>query len=69
MIQALVAGFFANFVFEFMNGAGGLDGFDFSAAGADQVIAVFSGLEQGEIGGAFVESEAADDAVFGEALE
>jgi hypothetical protein len=44
MIQALVAGFFANFIFEFMNRTGSLDSFDFSAAGADEVIAVFSGL-------------------------
>ncbi len=69
MIQALVASFFANFYFEFMNGARGLNCFDFSAAGADEVIAVFTWLEQGEIGGTFVETEAADDAVFGEALE
>ena len=52
-----------------MNGAGSLDSFDFPAAGADEVIAVFSGLEQGEIGGTLVEAESADDAVFGEALE
>lgn len=69
MVEALVAGFFTDFVFEFVNGAGGLDRFDFSAAGADEVVAVLSGLEQGEVGGAFVETEAADDAVLGEALE
>ena len=45
MIQASVARFFTNFVFEFMNRAGCLDSFDFSAAGADEIIAVFAGLE------------------------
>jgi len=52
-----------------VNGAGGLDGLDFSAAGADEVIAVLTGLKQGEVGGAFVKAKAADDAMVGEALE
>ena len=69
MIQALIAGFFANFVFELVNGTRSLDRFDFSASGANQVIAVYSGLKQGEIGGAFMEAEAADYSVFGEALQ
>ncbi len=69
VVEVLVAGFLADFVFEVVDGAGCFDGFDFSAAGADEVVAVCSGLDEGEVGGAFVEAEAADDAVGVEALE
>lgn len=45
VVEVLVAGFLADFVFELVDGAGGFDGIDFPAAGADEVVAVFSGLE------------------------
>lgn len=69
VIQPFVAGFFTDLVFKVMDGAGGFDRFDCSAAGADQIIAVFPRLEEGEIGGALVEAEPAEDSVLGEALE
>ena len=69
MIEILESGFFANFVLELMDRAGGFDGLDAAAAGADQVVAVLSGHEQREIGGSLVQAQAADHAVLGEALE
>lgn len=69
MVEILVACLLADLVFQIVDGAGGFYGFDFSAAGADEIVAVLSGLEECEVGGALVEAEAADDAVFREALE
>lgn len=69
MVEVLIAGFFADLVLEVVYGAGGFDCINFPAAGADKVVAVFPWLEEGEIGGAFVQAEAADDGVIGEALE
>lgn len=69
VIEAFVSGFFTDLVFEVVYRAGGFDGIDFPATGADEVVAVFSRLEEGEVGGALVKAEAADDGVVGEALE
>ena len=69
MIEIPEAGFLADFILQMMDGAGGLDGLDAAATGADQVVAVAAGDEQGEIGGAFVEAEPSNDSVFRQALE
>lgn len=69
VVEAFVAGGFANFFFEFVDRAGGFDGVYFSAFGADEVVAVFPWFEKGEVSGALVEAEAADDAMIGESLE
>ena len=43
MVEVTVAGGELNFFFKLVHGAGGLDGLDGSALGADQVIAVLAG--------------------------
>jgi len=69
VVEVLEAGFLADFFLELVDGAGGLDGLDAAAVGADEVVAVGAGDEEGEVGGALVEAEAADHALIGEALE
>ncbi|MFT6178547.1 MAG: hypothetical protein ACI9NQ_001638 [Paracoccaceae bacterium] len=69
MVEVDEAGFLADFFFEFMDGAGGVDGFDAAAVGADEVVTVDAGDEEGEVGGAFVEAEAADHPFVAEALK
>lgn len=69
VVEVFVAGFFADFFFEIVNRAGGLDGFDAPAFGADQIVAVLAGEQKREICGALVKSQAADEAVVGKALE
>ena len=69
VVKIAKAGFFADFVFQLVDGAGSFDGLDAAAAGADEVVAVAAGDEQGEVGGAFMQAEAADDAMLGEALQ
>lgn len=43
VVEVLVAGLVADLFFEFVDGAGGLDGLDAAAAGADQVVLVAAG--------------------------
>jgi len=69
VVKIFEAGFFADLVLEFVDRAGGLDGFDQSALGADQVILVAAGHEQGEVGSPFVKTQAPHDPFFGEPLE
>ena len=69
MVEIPIAGFFADLGFELVDGAGGLDRLDVAAAGANQIVAVISRNEQGEIRGALMQAEAADHAVLGEPLE
>lgn len=69
MVEVYEAGFLADFFFEFVDGAGGIDGFDAAAVGADEVVAVDAGNEEGEVGCSFVEAEAADHSFVAEALE
>ncbi|MFT6595712.1 MAG: hypothetical protein ACJAT3_001689 [Akkermansiaceae bacterium] len=69
VVEVDEAGFLANFFFEFMDRAGGIDGFDAVAVGADEVVAVLPRNQEGKIGGAFVETEAADHSFVAEALE
>ncbi len=69
MVEIDEAGFLADFFFEFMDRAGGVDRFDTSAVSADEVVAMLAGNEEGEVGGAFVEAKAADHAFVAEALE
>ena len=58
-----------DFFFQFMHRAGGVDGLDGAAIGADEVVAVLAGDDEGEVSGALVESEAAHDALVGEPVE
>ena len=69
MVEILEAGFLADLFLELMDGAGGGDGFDAAAVGADEVVAMDSGDEEGEVGCALVEAEAADHSFISEALE
>lgn len=69
VIEVAESGFFADFVFEFVDRAGGFDRFDRAARGADQIVAMFAGDLQSEVGSAFVKAEAAHDAVSGKALQ
>ena len=69
MVEILKAGFLADLFLEFMNGAGGLDWLDAAALGANKVISMDARDEQGEVGGALVEAEAADHSFIGETLE
>lgn len=62
MVEIFVAGFFADFPFQLMDGAGGLNGLNAATLGADQVVLVASRYQQGEIGGALVKTKPADDA-------
>ncbi len=69
MVEIDEAGFLPDFFFEFVDGAGGVDGFDTAAVGADEVVAVLAGNEKGKVGGSFVESEATDHSFVTEALQ
>jgi len=69
MVKIDETGFFADVFFELVDRARGIDGFNGAAVGADEVVAVLSGEEEGEVGGPFVEAKAADHAFVAEALE
>jgi hypothetical protein len=69
MVEVYEAGFLADFFFEFVDRTGGIDGFDGAAVGADEVVAMLAGEEEGEVGGALVQAEAADHSFIAEALE
>ena len=60
MVEILESGFFADFIFQLVNWAGGLNRLDAAAGGADKIIAVAAGKQQGEICGSLVKAEAAD---------
>ena len=68
MVEVNKAGFLADFLFKFMDGAGGVDGLDGAAIGADEVVAMLPGEEESEVGGALVKTEAADHSFFAETL-
>lgn len=69
VVEVFEARFLADFLFEFVDGAGSLDGGNRSAVGADQVIAMLARHEEGEVSGALVEAEAAHESFVGEFLE
>lgn len=69
MVEVFVAGFFSNVFFQLVDGAGGLDGLDAPAFGADEVVAMDSGEKEDEVGGSLVEAESTNHAFFGEALQ
>ena len=69
MVEVLESCFLAHFFFELMNGAGGFDGLDAAAVGANQVVAVGPGDEKGEVGSALVKAEAAHDSFVVETLK
>lgn len=52
-----------------MDGTGSIDGFDRTAVGADQIIAVLARKEKGEVSGTFMKAKAADHAFAAESLE
>jgi len=59
MVEITVASGELDLFFKLVNGAGSLDGLDGSTVGADQVVAVFSGDDQGKVGSTLVQSKAA----------
>ena len=69
MVEILKASFLADFFLKFVDGAGRLDGLDAAAVGADKVVFMSAGDEEGEVGGALVEAEAADHSLISKALE
>ena len=69
MVEIPVSGVLPDLIFQFVDRAGGIDGSNCAALGADQVIAVLAGKNEGKVGGAFVQSEATDDAGVGQAME
>ena len=69
MIEILVSSVLADLIFQFVDRAGGIDGSNCAALGADQIIAVLAGKNEGKVGGAFVQSEATNNAGVGQAME
>ena len=69
MVEILESRFLADFFFELMNRAGRVDGLDAAALGANQVVAVGPGDEEGEVGSALVKAEAAHDSFIAETLK
>jgi hypothetical protein len=69
VVEVLESCFLADFFFELMNRAGGFDGLDAAAVGANQVVAVGPGDEKGEVGSALVKAEAAHDSFVVETLK
>ena len=69
MVESLEAGGGADFLLEPVDRTGGVDRGDRSALGADEVVAVLAGDDEGEVCGTFVKPEAPDDAFVGEAVE
>ena len=69
MVEITVASGELDLFFKLVNGAGSLDGLDGSTVGTDQVVAVFSGDDQGKVGGTLMQSKAAQDALVRETLQ
>ena len=69
MVEIHEASFLTNFLLQFVDGAGGLDGLDASAFRADQIIPVYPGNEQGKVGRPFVQPQSADHSLVAEALK
>jgi hypothetical protein len=69
VVEVDKSGFLADLLFQLVDGAGGVDRFDAAAVGADEVVAVDAGDEEGEISGPFMKAEAADHAFVAETLE
>jgi len=69
MVEIPVSGVLPDLLFQFVHRAGGIDGGDGAALGADQVVAVLAGKNEGKVGGTLVQPEATDDASVGQAME
>jgi len=69
MIKISEACIFTDFILELMDRAGGIDWLDTPTTRTNQIVAVFVGQNQREVRGPFVQAEAADESVLGEALE
>ena len=69
MVEVAVTGGELNLFFELVYRAGSLNGFDGSTLSADEVIAMLSGDDQGEVGGALVQPKSAQNAFVGKTLK
>jgi len=69
VVEVLVAGLAADFVFELVDRTGRIDWVDGAALGADQVVAMLVGEDEGKVGGPFVQAETTDHAGIGEAMK
>ena len=69
MVEFGEAGFLANLVLELVDGAGGIDGLDAPAVGADEVVPMLARDQEGEVGGSFVQAKPADHSLVTETLE
>jgi hypothetical protein len=69
VVEVLEAGLIADFLLKGMDRAGGVDWRDRPTIGADEIVPVLSGDDEGEVSCAFVEAEAADEAVIGETVQ
>ena len=69
VVEVLVAGLGANFVFQIMDRAGGFNGIDGSAAGTDQVVTMLVREDEGKIGSTFMQTETTNNAGVVQAVE
>jgi len=69
VIEVAEAGFEPDFIFQLVDGAGGLNRLDTSTSGADEIITVSSWHKQGKIRGPFVKSQTADQSMFVQSLK
>lgn len=69
MVEILEAGLVPDFLFEFVDGTGSVHGRYGATLGADEVILMLVGKDEGEVGSALVETETTDDSGVGKAVE
>jgi len=69
MVKIDESGFLTDFLLQFVDRAGGLNGLDASAFGANEVVAMHSWDEKGEVSRPFMESKAANHALVAETLK
>lgn len=58
VMEILIGGLFLDFLLQSLDRAGDVDGLDGAAFPTDEVVAVLSGAEEGEISGSLVEAKA-----------
>ena len=69
MVEVGIAGFISDFLFEFVDGAGRIDGFDIAAICADEIVVVSTGDQKSEVSSAFMKAKTADNSFASEFLE
>lgn len=69
VIEVHKSRFLSDFIFQLMGRTGGLNGLDASALGANQIVPVDAGEQEGEVSSSFVKSESANHSFFGESLK